>query len=64
MPNKHYGWGIIDNDGKPTGRFLSAGNESLLIYAVSLLERERPDDAPFQIVKLGYTPDGHLDLTV
>jgi hypothetical protein len=51
---KHYGWGIIDKDGKPTGRFLSAGNESLLVYAIGLLERERPNDAPFQVLKLLY----------
>ena len=49
-----YGWGIVDKNGKPTGRFLSVGNESLLVYALSLLERERPDDSPFRSVKLFY----------
>ena len=51
---KHYGWGIVDKNGKPTNRFLSAGNESLLVYALGILKKERPDDAPFQVVQLFY----------
>ena len=53
MSDIYYGLGIAGKNG-PTGRFLSAGNESLKIYALSLIERERPDDAPFKVVELFY----------
>jgi hypothetical protein len=52
--SEYYGLGILDKDGKPTTRFLSAGNESLMVYALSLLKRERPQGAPYQAVKLFY----------
>ena len=54
---KEYGWGFLDKNG-PTKYFMSAGNESLLVYKVALLNREKPDAAPFRVVPLFYKEEG------
>ena len=53
---KSYGWGFMDKNG-PTRYFMAADSESLLVYKVALLNRERPDDAPFRAVPLFYKED-------